>query len=135
MARPPKKKIPVDGGGGRLGNPLAHAFAGLAGLAEGDTAPEPSPLSPAPAATPEKPGRRGVVLRRETAHRGGKTVVVLYDFSPPPGEEELRRLAKILRNACGSGGAVKGGEIEIQGDQPARIREILVENGYRVRGI
>jgi len=131
MARPPKKKIALDGGG-NFGNPLSMALNGLVGLPEGAVSePESTPITP----TPTKTARPSVVLRKETARRGGKTVIVLYDFAPLPREDDLRKLAKILRNACGSGGAVKENEIEIQGDQAARVREILLENGYRVRGI
>jgi translation initiation factor 1 len=47
------------------------------------------------------------------------------------GEPEKDRLAKRMRAACGCGGTVKDGRIEIQGDQRERIAEILAEAGFR----
>ena len=112
--------------------PLAHnPFAALSG----DGLPEGVP-PPEPVAAPEKPAKKGrVVLRRETAHRGGKTVVVVYDFSAEIGPDEIEALARRLRKVCGCGGTVRDREIEIQGDQPARIRAVLEDEGFRVAGV
>jgi translation initiation factor 1 len=73
-------------------------------------------------------------LRRETAHRGGKCVTIVDGFDPDFDSETLHILAKRLRLACGCGGAVKGRAIELQGDQPTRVRELLVAEGFRVVG-
>lgn len=80
-----------------------------------------------------KPGR--VVLRRETAHRGGKTVIVVHDFAAHITEEAIEELARKLRAGCGCGGTVKDRSVEIQGDQPAKIREILEKEGFQVAGV
>lgn len=116
--------------------PLAHnPFAALSidRLPEGSPLPE-SPLEREPERSARvKKGR--VVLRRETAHRGGKTVVVVYDFPPDVGLEEIEALARKLRKVCGCGGTVRDREIEIQGDQPGRIRSVLEEEGFRVAGV
>ena len=132
MSRPNKSKIstdaPVPGGG------LFQAFAGLQmeGLPAG--ADEPSqPPEPSPGERPSKLGR--VVLRRETAHRGGKCVVVVDDFAPSLDQDFIEALARRLRAACGCGGAVKGRTIEMQGDQASRIRDCLVSEGFRVAGV
>jgi translation initiation factor 1 len=74
------------------------------------------------------------VLRRETAGRHGKAVVVVaFDAPPPPAA--LAELASALRKACGSGGTVKGAEIEIQGEHAAKVRAELERRGFRVAGV
>ena len=83
--------------------------------------------------TPPKRGR--AVLRRETAHRGGKTVVVVHDFAPQITHAQIESLATKLKKACGCGGTVKDREIEIQGDQPGKIRTLLEAEGYQVAGV
>ena len=133
MSRPNKTKIPTQPAGGGL----FQAFAGLeiSGLPEASPdAAKPAATEAASAAKPaSKLGR--VVLRRETAHRGGKCVIVVDGFEPSLSDEYLAALAKKLRAACGAGGTVAGRTLELQGDQPARIREILTAEGFRVAGV
>jgi translation initiation factor 1 len=129
MRPEPKKRIDTTG----TQNPLASlggAFAGvnLPELPAGSESPAPSANEP-----PAKLGR--VVLRRETAHRGGKTVIVIHDFATHLTGSELERLAKKIRSACGCGGTVRDRTIEIQGDQPEKIRGLLEAEGFRVAGI
>ncbi|MGC3990334.1 MAG: translation initiation factor [Chthoniobacteraceae bacterium] len=124
MSKPNRKKIDVNSSP----EGLAQPFAGLeiGGLPE---APETPP-------TPMKPTKKGrVLLRKETAHRGGKAVVVVYDLPTHFHPVEIENLAKRLRKACGCGGTVRGREIEIQGDQPAKIRAELEAEGFQVGGI
>ncbi len=51
-------------------------------------------------------------------------------MSPPHGKEAL---LKLLKTKLGSGGAIKGDDIEIQGDKRTRIVEILNELGYKAK--
>ena len=89
-----------------------------------------------PAKEASKPSRLGrVVLRKETAHRGGKTVIVVYDFASHISGKQIEELARKLRSACGCGGTTKERRIEIQGDQAAKIRALLEQEGFRVAGI
>jgi translation initiation factor 1 len=71
-----------------------------------------------------------VDIRRETGGRGGKTVTVIDGFVGI-GLPEKEQLAKKMRAACGCGGTVKDGAIEIQGDQRETIARILSEAGFR----
>ena len=80
-------------------------------------------------AAPEK-NRGRVEIRRETGGRGGKTVTTVSGFVGI-GLPEKEQLAKKMRNACGCGGTVKDGAIEIQGDQREKIAAILSEAGFR----
>jgi len=76
-----------------------------------------------------------VVLRKEKAHRGGKTVIVVHDFAPQITDAKIEAFAVKLKKACGCGGTVKGREIEIQGDQPGKIRILLEAEGFKVAGV
>jgi len=90
-------------------------------------------LPPGPAARPVKLGR--VVLRREKAHRGGKTVIVVHDFAAHIPVGQIESLAGKLKKSCGCGGTVKDRTIEIQGDQPGKIRTLLEVEGFQVAGV
>ena len=127
MSRP-KDRIAVNGPQGGLN----AAFAGLHldGLPVGPEISWPEPhLKSGP---PVKSGR--VVLRRETAHRGGKTVLVVDGFGSQHSEAMIEALGKRLRNGCGCGGTVRERVIELQGNQPARVRELLEAEGFQVAG-
>ena len=69
-------------------------------------------------------------ISRQTAHRGGKTVTVVTGFTGI-GLAEQETLAKEMQKACGAGGTVKKGRIEIQGDQREAVARILTDAGFR----
>jgi translation initiation factor 1 len=117
-------KIPTDGGQALGSSPFAALSA--AGLPPGPVQPGGSQLTPA--AAPRNRGR--VDIKRTTAGRGGKTVTLVTGFVGI-GLAEKEALAKKMRNACGCGGTVKDGDIEIQGDQREKIAQILGEAGFR----
>ncbi len=71
-------------------------------------------------------------LRLEKKGRGGKTVTVVYDL--PQNQAFLKDLCGELKRTCGVGGAVAENTVEIQGDQVARIRPVLVKKGWTVKG-
>jgi translation initiation factor 1 len=71
-------------------------------------------------------------LRVEKAGRGGKTVSVVYDL--PRNAAFLKELCQELKRACGTGGTVLEGAVELQGDLRERIREILLKKGFGVKG-
>lgn len=129
MAKKPKLDLTPSGQG--LHNPFAALDT--TGLPSGPETPPPAASNADATPKPSKFGR--VVLRREKAHRGGKTVIVIYDFAPNIGLAYIESLAGKLKAACGCGGTVKDREIEIQGDQPARIRALLEAEGFRVAGV
>ncbi len=92
------------------------------------TAPNITPREVAPAAPKKNRGRVDII--RHTAHRGGKTVTVVTGFTGI-GLAEIERLAKEMQKACGAGGTVKEGRIEIQGDQRESVARILANAGFR----
>lgn len=74
----------------------------------------------------------GIVrLRRESKGRGGKAVTLVCGV--PGNADTLKALAKKLKQHCGVGGAVKEGNIEIQGDQRAMLKALLEADGYTVK--
>lgn len=121
----PSKRISLNPTQGGL-NP-AFAALQLVGLPPG---PESSASDPAPSSF--KAGR--VVLHREKAHRGGKTVLVVDGFGGQHSDAAIEALGKRLRTACGCGGTVRGRSLELQGDQPARVRAFLEAEGFQVAG-
>ena len=121
-----KKRVPVN----LVSTALNTPFEKLSG--EGLRPGEAQRQQPQRAA-PARLGR--VVLRRETSHRGGKTVIVVYDFPPQISDARIEELASRLRKACGCGGTTKDRTIEIQGDQPVKVRALLEAEGFLVAGI
>ena len=74
----------------------------------------------------------GIVrIMRDRKHRGGKTVTVITGI--PGNDSTLATLAQQLKKFCGSGGAVKDGTIEIQGDHCDKVQAKLTEMGYKVK--
>jgi translation initiation factor 1 len=78
------------------------------------------------------PARVVAKLRTEKKGRGGKTVTVVYGL--PQNSEFLRGLCQELKRACGTGGTVVEGGVELQGDLRDRVRDVLVKRGYVVKG-
>ena len=70
-------------------------------------------------------------MHRETKGRKGKGVTLVRGLALPP--EELRVLARELKQVCGSGGTVKDGVIEIQGDHRDRLLEELAARGIQAK--
>lgn len=83
----------------------------------------------AQAATPKGDGV--VRVSRESKGRGGKTVTLVRGLALAP--DALAALGKRLRSACGSGGTVKDGVIEIQGDHRERVLALLAQDGHRAK--
>lgn len=125
-------KIPTDGGGSLAQNPFgALSSSGLPVAPKSvleQAARQTAPGSAKPTAPEKNRGR--VDIKRETGNRGGKTVTVVSGFTGI-GLPEKEQLAKKMRAACGCGGTVKDGQIEIQGDQRETVARILSEAGFR----
>ncbi len=74
----------------------------------------------------------GIVrLSRETKGRKGKGVTLISGLALP--DSELKTLAKELKQRCSTGGSVKNGVIEIQGDQRTLLQTTLQAKGYQVK--
>lgn len=72
-----------------------------------------------------------VRVMRQTKGRGGKSVTLVQGL--PLDADALNALAKQIRTACGSGGTVKAGVVEVQGDHCDRILEELQRAGFTAK--
>ncbi len=77
------------------------------------------------------PYQQTAYLHRDSKGRGGKGVTLVKNLVLT--ESDLNALAKTLKQAVGSGGTVKEGVIEIQGEQREKIAEVLRRLGYKVK--
>jgi translation initiation factor 1 len=74
------------------------------------------------------PAEQRLRISMQTKHRAGKTVTLILGFQGKA--EDAEALGKALRNACGTGGAVKDDEIIIQGDHRDKALQFLLKKGY-----
>ena len=77
------------------------------------------------------PNQQLIYLHQESKGRGGKTVTLVKNLTLS--ENDIKALAKKLKQTCGSGGTIKNGVIEIQGEHRKRIAEKLQKLGYKVK--
>jgi translation initiation factor 1 len=77
------------------------------------------------------PEEQTAAIRREKKGRGGKEVTVIYDLQLMP--EELKMVAKTLKQRCGTGGTIKDKTIEIQGDHRQAVAAELQRLGYKTK--
>ncbi len=84
------------------------------------------------AAAPARPAGDGIVrVSRETKGRAGKGVTLVKGL--PLGDADLIALGKKIKAHCGSGGTVKDGVVEVQGDHCERVMAFLQGLGYTVK--
>ncbi len=77
------------------------------------------------------PGDGVARVTREKQGRGGKTVTVVRGLALDA--EALAALGKRLRAACGSGGTLKDGVLEVQGDHAERVVALLLADGHKAK--
>ena len=77
------------------------------------------------------PNQQTIYLHRDSKGRGGKTVTLVKKLVLS--EDDLKELAKKLKQVCGSGGTIKDDTIEIQGEHREKIAEALIKLGYKVK--
>ena len=77
------------------------------------------------------PQQQTVYLHRESSGRGGKAVTLVKNLVLS--SDDLKNLAKRLKQECGTGGTIKDGTIEIQGEHREKIAETLQKLGYKVK--
>jgi protein-tyrosine phosphatase len=96
---------------------------------------EPAALAPAPKPPATIAPAQAITVKvgRETKGRRGKGVTVVSEI--PLAEAALLELAGTLKQKCGTGGTVKAGRIEIQGDQRERLAAVLEGMGFKVKRV
>jgi translation initiation factor 1 len=121
-----KKRITTNGETSEWGSP----FAVLKNLNLPPTSAVPATTEGRVSVPPEKKNRGRVDILRQTAHRGGKTVTVVTNFTGVS-QTEQKQIGKAMQKACGAGGTTKDGRIEIQGDHRETVARLLTEAGFR----
>jgi translation initiation factor 1 len=121
-----KKRIPTDGELIQWKSP----FAALKDVQLPTGAQRTLKVGPAEKPPGREKNRGRVDIIRQTAHRGGKIVTVVTGFTGV-GQTEKEQLAREMQKACGTGGTVKEGRIEIQGDKREEAARILTKAGFR----
>lgn len=79
------------------------------------------------------PGEQQLEAHLEKKGRGGKVAIIIKGFEGP--ENDLKDLAKDLKNHCATGGSVKDGEIIIQGNMRDKAMDFLKSKGYKVKRV
>jgi predicted translation initiation factor SUI1 len=97
-----------------------------------DLTPPSQKVTPSPVTAPINK-KQAISVGRETKGRKGKGVTILSDL--PMNEEQIHELATTLKSKCGTGGTVKDGKIEIQGDQRERIIIELEKLGFKTKKV
>jgi translation initiation factor 1 len=77
------------------------------------------------------PQQQTIYLHRESSGRAGTPVSLVKNLVLSG--DDLKALAKKLKQQCGTGGTIKDGVIEIQGEHRQKISEILIKLGYKVK--
>ncbi|MFT4660976.1 MAG: translation initiation factor 1 [Patiriisocius sp.] len=77
------------------------------------------------------PESQNLYVSLDRKMRKGKTVTLIEGFIGS--DDDFSKLAKMLKNKCGTGGAVKEGNILVQGDFKLKINDLLIKEGYRVK--
>ena len=126
MARENKQRVATEAAPELRTNPFAALeIQGRESESGGTGVP---PVTNRSTATKER-----LLLRRSTAHRGGKTVLVLAGFSPAWSEAKLEDLLHELKTSLGCGGKVEARTLELQGELADRLIPLLESRGFAVK--
>ena len=125
MAREKKQRIATDAAPELRTNPFASLDLGP--LREAPDTPTPTQSAP------KKEPKEQLLLRRSTAQRGGKTVLVLDGFSTAWNTTKLQSLLHELKKSLGCGGKVEARTLELQGELADRLQPLLESRGFAVK--
>lgn len=124
MARENKQRIATDAAPEMRTNPFAALDLGPL---------RDAPPAPLVDSAPPRPPKERLLLRRSTAHRGGKTVLILEGFSIAWSATKLESLLHELKTSLGCGGKVEARTLELQGELADRLISLLESRGFAVK--
>jgi len=125
VAREKKQRIATDAAPELRSNPFAALDLGP--LRE-------APAEPATAQIPpKKEPKEKLLLRRSTAHRAGKTVLILEGFSPAWTTSKLESLLHKLKSTLGCGGKIENRTLELQGELTDRLLPLLEARNFTIK--
>ena len=78
-----------------------------------------------------EPGKQNLKVSIDRKQRAGNSVTLVQGFVGT--SDDLKELAKMLKNKCGVGGSAKDGEIIIQGEFKQKVFDLLLQAGYKVK--
>ena len=78
-----------------------------------------------------EPNRQNLKVSIDRKQRAGKSVTLVQGFVGTA--DDLKELAKMLKNKCGVGGSAKDGEIIIQGEFKQKVYDLLIQAGYKAK--
>ncbi len=135
MAREKKQRLATEAGPALFASPFAALDLGP--LPSGPASPDQPAGAGVPPGQDAKPLPKAPVerllLRRSTAHRGGKTVLVLEGFSPAWSAAKLETLLHELKTSLGCGGKMEGRQLELQGELADRLIPLLEARKFTVK--
>jgi len=79
----------------------------------------------------KNPGKQGIRIRRESKGRGGKTVSIVDGLILT--DSEMKALLKKLKAQLGTGGVLKNGVLEIQGEHRDKLIQLLEKEGFQAK--
>ena len=126
MPRDKKQRIPIEASPELRTNPFAALDLQGRDLPPGGTGVPPVTKQ----STPQK---EKLLLRRSTAHRAGKTVLILEGFSPVWSASKLESLLHELKSTLGCGGKIEARHLELQGELTDRLLPLLEARGFAVK--
>jgi translation initiation factor 1 (eIF-1/SUI1) len=135
VAREKKQRIATEAAPELRGNPFAALEVKGRELAEEGRDTRPACLPPSKRTSGPlvpAPGEK-LLLRRSTAHRGGKTVLVLEGFSATWTEAKLEALLHELKTTLGCGGKIEARTLELQGELVDRLIPLLEARDFTIK--
>jgi translation initiation factor 1 len=135
VARENKQRIATDPAPELRTNPFAALE--IQGREPSNQGRDTPPACPPPSKRPGEPAgatvKEKLLLRRSTAHRGGKTVLVLEGFSPAWNATKLEALLHELKTLLGCGGKIEDRALELQGELADRLIPLLESRSFTVK--
>jgi len=126
VPRDKKQRIPVEASPELRANPFAALeIRGRESESGGTGVP--------PVTNRSTPSKEKLLLRRSTAHRAGKTVLILEGFSPAWTTFQLESLLHELKSTLGCGGKIEDRHLELQGELTDRLLPLLEARNFTIK--